>query len=122
MGVFILISTLPAGWLTDRFGEKRMVAMAGLVAVVGTIIALSIPSLPIIYVGGCIIGISFGFFYYRQLGTGHAPGSQGGSRVATWAFPTWQVRVQVRLGLILVVPSPILSPPRCLRCRVLGTF
>jgi Na+/melibiose symporter-like transporter len=33
VGVFILFSTLPAGWLTDRIGEKRMVIIAGLVAV-----------------------------------------------------------------------------------------
>src|SRR4030042_5739304 len=60
VGVFILISTLLASWLTDWFGVKRMVAMAGLVAVVGTIIALSIPSLPVIYVGGCIMRLGGG--------------------------------------------------------------
>ena len=80
VGLFILLSTLPAGWLTDRFGEKRMVAIAGLVAVVGTIIALSIPSLPVIYVGGCIIGIGAGLFYTANWALGHAPGSQGRSR------------------------------------------
>jgi MFS family permease len=80
VGVFILLSTLPAGWLTDRFGEKRMVAVAGLVAVVGTIIALSIPSLPIIYVGGCIIGIGAGLFYTANwaLGTLLVPKEEAG--------------------------------------------
>lgn len=80
VGVFILISTLPAGWLTDRFGEKRMVAIAGLVAVVGTLVALSLPSLPIIYVGGCIIGIAAGLFYTSNwaLGTMLVPKEQAG--------------------------------------------
>jgi MFS family permease len=80
VGLFILLSTLPAGWLTDRFGEKRMVALAGLVAVAGTIIALSIPSLPVIYVGGCIIGISAGFFYTANwaLGTLLVPKAEAG--------------------------------------------
>lgn len=80
VGVFILLSTLPAGWLTDRFGEKRMVALAGLVAVVGTIIALSLPSLPIIYVGGCIIGIGAGLFYTANwaLGTLLVPKEEAG--------------------------------------------
>ena len=80
VGVFILISTLPAGWLTDRFGEKRMVTIAGLVAVVGTIIALSLPSLPIIYVGGCIIGIAAGLFYTANwaLGTLLVPKAEAG--------------------------------------------
>jgi MFS family permease len=80
VGVFILISTLPAGWLTDRFGEKRMVSLAGLVAVVGTVIALSIPSLPVIYVGGCVIGIAAGLFYTANwaLGTLLVPKEEAG--------------------------------------------
>jgi len=80
VGLFILISTLPAGWLTDRFGEKRMVTIAGLVAVLGTIIALSIPSLPVIYVGGCIIGIAAGLFYTANwaLGTLLVPKEEAG--------------------------------------------
>lgn len=80
VGVFILVSTLPAGWLTDRFGKKRMVAVAGLVAVVGTVIALSIASLPLIYVGGCIIGIGAGLFYTANwaLGTTLVPKEEAG--------------------------------------------
>jgi MFS family permease len=80
VGLFILLSTLPAGWLTDRFGEKRIVAIAGLVAVTGTIIALSIPSLPVIYIGGCIIGISAGLFYTANwaLGTLLVPKQEAG--------------------------------------------
>jgi MFS family permease len=80
VGLFILFSTLPAGWLTDRLGEKRMVAVAGLVAVLGTIIALSLPNLTVIYVGGCIIGIAAGLFYTANwaLGTLLVPKEQGG--------------------------------------------
>ncbi len=80
VGIFILASTLPAGWLTDRFGEKRMVAIAGLLAVIGVIIALTIPSLLVIYIGGCIIGISFGFFYSSNwaLGTLLVPKEEAG--------------------------------------------
>lgn len=80
VGVFILLSTLPAGWLTDRFGEKRMVTISGLVAVVGTIIALSLPSLPVIYVGGSVIGIGVGFFYTSNwaLGTLLVPKQEAG--------------------------------------------
>lgn len=80
VGVFILISTLFAGWLTDRFGKKRMVALAGMVAVVGTAIALSIPSLPIIFVGGSIIGIATGLFYAANwaLGTLVVPKEEAG--------------------------------------------
>lgn len=57
-----------------------MVALAGLVAVVGTIIALSLPNLSIIYVGGCIIGIAAGFFYTANwaLGTVLVPKEEAG--------------------------------------------
>ena len=81
VGLFIIASTLLAGWLSDRFGEKRMVALAGLVAVAGTVIALSIPSLPAIYVGGCIIGIGAGLFYTANwaLGTLLVPKEEAGS-------------------------------------------
>jgi MFS family permease len=80
VGLFILVSTIPAGWLTDHFGEKRMVAVSGLVAVLGTIIALSIPSLPVIYVGGCVIGIAAGLFYTSNwaLGTLLVPKPEAG--------------------------------------------
>jgi MFS family permease len=80
VGLFILISTLPAGWLTDRFGEKRIVAIAGMVAVAGTVVALSIPSLPVIYVGGCVIGIAAGLFYTANwaLGTLLVPKEEAG--------------------------------------------
>jgi MFS family permease len=80
VGIFILVSTLTTGWLTDRFGVKRMVAIAGIVAVAGTLIALSIPSLPVIYVGGCIIGIAAGLFYTSNwaLGTLLVPKEEAG--------------------------------------------
>jgi len=45
-----------------------------LIAVVGTLIALTIPSLPVIYVGGCIIGISFGLFYTANWSLGRLLG------------------------------------------------
>jgi MFS family permease len=80
VGIFLLISTLPAGWLTDRFGEKRMVAMSGMLAVFGTVIALSIPNLTAIFIGASIIGIGAGFFYTANwaLGTLVVPKSEAG--------------------------------------------
>lgn len=80
VGIFILVTTLFAGWLTDRFGEKRMVAVAGIAAVLGTAIALSLPSLPVIYVGGCAIGIGAGLFYTANwaLGTLLVPKEEAG--------------------------------------------
>jgi MFS family permease len=55
-----------------------MVAIAGVVAVIGTLVALIIPNLTVIYVGGSIIGIGVGFFYTANwaLGTLLVPKQQ----------------------------------------------
>lgn len=80
VGVFILLSALPGGWLSDRFGRKRMVALAGLLAAGGTALALATPNLTVIYIGGCIIGAGMGFFYTANwaLGTEIVPKEEAG--------------------------------------------
>jgi MFS family permease len=80
VGVFILLSALPAGWLTDRFGKKRIAAISGFIGAVGTLVALSVPSLPVIYVGGSIIGIATGLFFTANwaLGTVLVPKEEAG--------------------------------------------
>jgi MFS family permease len=78
VGIFILVSALPAGWLADRFGRKQLVAISGLLAALGTFIALLTPNLTVIFVGGCLIGIGAGFFYTANwaLGTDIVPQDQ----------------------------------------------
>ncbi len=80
VGIFILVSALPSGWLADRFGLKRMVAVSGLVAAVGTLIALLTTNLTVIYVGGCVIGIATGLFFSSNwaLGTVLVPKEEAG--------------------------------------------
>ena len=80
VGVFILLSALPAGWLSDRFGKKRMAMISGVIGAVGTAVALSVPSLPVIYVGGSIIGIATGLFFTANwaLGTVLVPKEEAG--------------------------------------------
>jgi len=80
VGVFILLSALPAGWLTDRFGKKRIAALSGIIGAIGTAVALSYPSLPVIYVGGSIIGIATGLFFTANwaLGTVLVPKAEAG--------------------------------------------
>jgi len=75
VGVCILLAALPSGWLADRFGRKRLVAVSGIIALAGTALTLFSPSLPLIFVGGAIIGIGTGFFYAANwaLGTGLVP-------------------------------------------------
>lgn len=80
VGIFILLSALPSGWLTDKFGRKPMVVLAGILAAVGTAIALSVPNLTVIYIGGCFIGAGMGLFYTANwaLGTEIVPKEQAG--------------------------------------------
>jgi len=80
VGVFILIFTLPSGWLADRFGHKQMVIVSGLLAFVGTVIALIVPSLAFIYIGGTLIGASTGIFFTANwaLGTAIVPKAEAG--------------------------------------------
>jgi MFS family permease len=80
VGVFILVSALPSGWLADRFGHKRLVAVSGFVAAFGTLIALLSPNLTMIYIGGCFIGAATGLFFAANwaLGTSLVPKNQAG--------------------------------------------
>ncbi len=80
VGVFILLSALPAGWLVDRIGRKRVVAWSGLIAAIGTAITLFAINLTLVFVGASIIGIATGVFYTASwaLGTSLVPHDEAG--------------------------------------------
>jgi MFS family permease len=80
VGIFILVSAVPSGWLADRLGLKRMVALSGFIAAFGVLVALLTTNLTIIYIGGCIIGIAAGFFFTSNwaLGTVLVPEKEAG--------------------------------------------
>ncbi|MGE5223536.1 MAG: MFS transporter [Omnitrophica WOR_2 bacterium] len=80
VGVCILLSALLSGFLADRFGRKSLVAISGLVAALGTLIALLFPNLVIIFLGGGLIGIATGLFYSANwaLGTDLVPKAEAG--------------------------------------------
>ena len=80
VGVFILLTALPSGWLADRLGKKSLVAAAGILATAGTAVIILIPAMTAIYVGGCMIGAGVGLFYSANwaLGTEIVPREQAG--------------------------------------------
>lgn len=80
VGIFILISVIPGGWLADRFGKKKLVYAAGIFAFIGTLIAIFSPNLTVFYAGGIILGIGIGQFYTANwaLGTELVPQDQAG--------------------------------------------
>jgi MFS family permease len=62
MGIGLLLVALPAGWLADRVGRRRLVAAAGVTAAGGTALLLVAPSTTMALVAGGILGVSVGVF------------------------------------------------------------
>jgi len=80
VGVLILVCAWPSGWLADRIGRKRLVCISGIAAATGTIVLVLANSMPLIYVGGSIIGAATGMFFTTNwaLGTDVIPQMKAG--------------------------------------------
>ncbi len=83
IGLFIILSALVGGWISDRLGGKRVSAISGLVAAVGGAMILTtiwVPDMFIIYIAGGIIGLGTGFFMTANwaLGTDLVPAEEAG--------------------------------------------
>ncbi|MEW5717523.1 MAG: MFS transporter [Chloroflexota bacterium] len=80
IGILILIFALASGWLADRYGHKRVVAVAGIVGALGVAIAVAVPNLIVIFVGAAFIGAATGMFYTANwaLGTSLVPKAEAG--------------------------------------------
>jgi MFS family permease len=80
VGIAILISSIPAGWLTDKFGHKPLCAFSGVLATLGTIVVVVSVNMTMLYVGGLMIGIAIGIFYSASwaLGTSMVPQAEAG--------------------------------------------
>jgi MFS-type transporter involved in bile tolerance (Atg22 family) len=80
VGICILVFALIGGWLTDKFDRKRLVALSGIIAALGTFILVLTPDLTIIYIGGGLVGAATGLFYTANwaLGTELVPKGEAG--------------------------------------------
>ena len=80
VGISILIISLPSGWLTDKFGKKPLIFASGILASIGTLLVILTPSMPLIYVGGVLIGLASGIFFVANwaLGTELVPQKEAG--------------------------------------------
>ncbi|MFP4344054.1 MAG: MFS transporter [Anaerolineales bacterium] len=80
VGVTLLLAAVPSGWLSDRFGRKRVVAVSGVVAAGGVALLLASTRLVTFYVGGSLIGLATGTFYTANwaLGTSLVPEKEAG--------------------------------------------
>ena len=83
VGVFTLVSAFPSGWLSDRLGQKSLVAISGVVAAVGAFLVLGtigLPILALLYVAGGLLGLATGLFMTTNwaLGTRLVPPAEAG--------------------------------------------
>jgi len=80
IGIFILLSAVPSGWLTDRFGTKKIILVSAILTTLGTAFVLLSPSISWMYAAGCLVGAGIGFFYASNwaLGTEIVPQDQAG--------------------------------------------
>jgi len=80
VAVFLIPSALGGGYLADRIGRKRLVALSGLIAAAGTLLLLFSTNVPLVLISGCIIGIGAGTFMATNwaLGTDLVPSQEAG--------------------------------------------
>jgi MFS family permease len=62
LGGALIVLALLAGWLSDRFGRKPVMQIAGVTAFLGALMLLFVRSQNLIIVAGAIIGMSIGAF------------------------------------------------------------
>jgi MFS family permease len=83
VGAFTLLSAIPSGWLSDRIGQKRLLASSGLLAAAGTALLLGtvwLADMNLIYLAGSILGLATGLFVTVNwaLGTRLVPAAEAG--------------------------------------------
>ncbi|NPV76790.1 MAG: MFS transporter [Anaerolineae bacterium] len=80
VGIFILFTTVPAGWLSDKYGKKKILVASGIIGAAGAFLAIALPNLTTIYIGGIFIGAATGLFYAASwaLGTEIIPPKKAG--------------------------------------------
>ena len=62
LGVALIVMALSSGWLSDKFGRKPVMLIAGLVAFAGAFLLLFVRAQALITIAGGIIGMGIGAF------------------------------------------------------------
>jgi MFS family permease len=80
VALFLLPSAIGGGYLADRIGRKRLVAVSGLIGAIGSFLIVFADGMPTVIISGCIIGLGTGTFLATNwaLGTDLAPKEQAG--------------------------------------------
>ena len=80
IAAFLVPSALVGGYISDRIGRRRLVAVAGVVAACGTLLLILAPGIPVVMAGACAIGGATGLFMATNwaLGTDLVPAQDAG--------------------------------------------
>ncbi len=62
LGIALIVMALVSGWLSDKFGRKPVILIAGLVAFAGAVLLLIVRDKTMITVAGGVIGMGIGAF------------------------------------------------------------
>jgi hypothetical protein len=80
VGIFTVLSALPSGWLSDKFGRKTLVGWSGILAAIGTFLLFFAHDMSMVTLCGVIIGLATGIFMTVNwaLGTDLVPTVEAG--------------------------------------------
>jgi MFS family permease len=83
VGLFLIASAVPAGWLSDRIGQRKLIGLSGIIAAGGGFLLLGtilVPNILLIYVAGSILGLASGAFMTTNwaMGTNLVPPKEAG--------------------------------------------
>ena len=78
--VFLLITSLLGGYLSDKMGRKKLLAAAGLLAFFGSLLLIFSRTIPMVMVAGAFLGLGTGTFMSANwaLGTDLVPAKDAG--------------------------------------------
>ena len=62
LGGALIVLALTSGWLSDRFGRKPLMLVAGLVAFAGAVLLLFVHAKALLTVAGAVVGMGIGTF------------------------------------------------------------
>ncbi|MHB8089225.1 MAG: MFS transporter [Anaerolineaceae bacterium] len=78
--VFLLITSLLGGYLSDKMGRKKLLAAAGMLAFFGSLLLIFSRTIPMVMVAGAFLGLGTGTFMSANwaLGTDLVPAKDAG--------------------------------------------
>ena len=78
--IFLLITSILGGYLSDKMGRKKLLAAAGVLAFIGTALLIFSRTIPMVMVAGAFLGLGTGTFMSANwaLGTDLVPAKDAG--------------------------------------------